>query len=165
VVSASYDLVLPLANERAVRPSLQSRSQTVLLHATTTPNWTALAHRHVAGIDDCIVCRLPEEELPAFTCSTGRVGTQRPRDASVPFLSAFAGLLLLGDLIRLQHGCLLAREANYTAVDLKTPVPIVSDLIWSCRDGCRMWMPAAARIQRTAGTRFAILDGEAGFLS
>lgn len=159
VTDASYDLVLPLANERGVRPALQSRPQTVLLHATTTPNWRALAHRHVAGHDDCIVCRLPEEESPIFTCSTGRVGTQRPRDASLPFLSAVAGLLLLGDLIRLQQGSLLARTENFTAVDLGTSTPFVRELTWACRDGCRVRMPAAARIRRTAGMRFAQLDG------
>ncbi|OGL15858.1 MAG: hypothetical protein A3F92_09440 [Candidatus Rokubacteria bacterium RIFCSPLOWO2_12_FULL_71_22] len=161
VVGATYDLVLPLANERGVRPALQSRAQTILLHATTTPNWKAIAHRHVAGHDDCIVCRLPEEEAAVFTCSTAPVGIERPMDASLPFLSAIAGLLLLGDLVRLQHGRLLERASNFSSVDLSTPVPFVRELTWTCRDACRVRMPAAARIRRTAGTRFAQLDGDA----
>jgi len=112
VVDSAYDLVLPLANERGVRPALQSRPQTVLLHATTTRSWRAIAHRHVAGHDDCIVCRLPLEEDPAFVCSTAPVGIERRMDTSIPFLSGLAGLLLLADIIRLQHDRLLDRKTN-----------------------------------------------------
>ena len=160
VIDASYDLVLALANEHGVRPALQSRPQTVLLHSTTTRSWKAIAHRHVAGHDDCIVCRLPSEENSLFACSTASVGTQARMDASLPFLSGLAGLLLLGDVIRLQCGRLLDRATNFASVDLSTPVPFVRELTWECRTKCRVRMPGAARARRTKGTRFADLDGD-----
>jgi ThiF family len=153
-----FDLVLPLANERGLRPLLQGRAQTVLLHATTTPNWTALAHRHVAGHDDCLVCRLPAEDEPVFTCSTGTVGEEVRVDASLPFLSAAGGLLLLADIVRLHLGCLVERPANFGSLDLRTSEPVVRQLRWECRDACPMWLPAAARLRIAEGHRFASLD-------
>ncbi len=160
VIDATYDLVLPLANERGARPILQSRAQTVLLHATTTPSWKAIAHRHVAGRDDCIVCRLPSQEDSVFGCSIASVGTQNRMDASLPFLSGLAGLLLLGDVIRLQYGRLLDRNTNFASVDLSTAVPFVRELAWECRTECRVRMPVTERARRTKGSRFADLDGE-----
>lgn len=159
VVEGAYDVVLPLANEHGVRRVLQARAQTVLLHATTTPSWRALSHRHVAGRDDCLICRLPEQEPTGFACSTAQVGKEKQADASLPFLSAMAGLLLLSNLIRLQHGQLLERRANFTALDLRSPVPIFDEKTWRCQEGCRAWMPAPARLRRTSGSRFARLDG------
>lgn len=153
-----FDLVLPLANERGIRPLLQARGQTVLLHSTTTPNWAALAHRHVAGHDDCIVCRLPAEEEPGFTCSTVAVGGEVRADASLPFLSAAAGLLLLMGIIRLEHGKLLERPSNFGYLDLRGPEPRVRELRWRCRDACSMWLPAPTRLKLANGHRFAGLD-------
>ena len=122
-----------------MRPALQARPEPVLLHATTTPSWGAIAHRHIAGHDDCIVCRLPEEADPQFTCSTADVGEGEERmDASLPFLSAAAGLLLTIELFRLQHGLILERTSNYTGLNLETPVPLVTEYPWRCRAGCHV---------------------------
>lgn len=107
-VDRQYDVVLALANDHGVRSFLQGRQPTVLLHATTSPNWQAQLHRHVAGRDDCIDCRLPSPAA-AFVCSTEEVegaGGQR-FDAAVPPLSSLAGLLLGAELVKLQHGTLL----------------------------------------------------------
>ena len=123
------------------------------------PTWTAIAHRHVAGRDDCIVCRLPEEEDP-LTCSTAAVRGAQRMDASLPFLSGVAGLILLPDMIALERGRLLDRETNFASLDLKTPIPFVRQLRWRCREGCRVRMPADSRLRRTAGSRFLHLDGE-----
>lgn len=160
VVQRQYDLVLALANERNVRPALQARAQTVLLHATTTPNWAAIAHRHVAGVDDCIACRLPGEDPPSFRCSTAAVGIEQPIDASLPFLSALAGLLLLRDVIALQTGRLMESRANFSSLDLREPYPFVSRYRWVCRETCRARMPAGPRLALTEDTRFGNLDGE-----
>ncbi len=90
------DLVLALANEGGVRSRLAHRQPTVLLHATTSPNWQAQAHRHVAGVDDCLHCRLPPEDAPRMGCSEGKVQVdeENSMDAALPFLSATAGLML-----------------------------------------------------------------------
>jgi hypothetical protein len=155
-----FDLILPLANEYGVRAALQSRPQPLLLHATTSPWWSAQLHRHVAGLDDCIVCRLPEEEDPAFDCTTGDVsidGKQR-MDASLPFLAAASGLLLLAALARLQTGQLDEQEANQVTLHLDQPEPAVVETIWECRPTCRVRPAAARRHARAEGTRWAHLD-------
>ena len=158
IVDAEYDLVLALANEWGVRPALQSRPEPVLLHATTTPTWTAISHRHIAGRDDCIVCRLPYEEDPTFKCSTAPVGPRRRNDASLPFLAGLAGAMLLRDLVALQYGCLHERPTNFASVDLREPTPFTRELKWQCREGCRARLPGYLRRSLAAGNRYIHLD-------
>lgn len=160
VLEADYDVILPLANEGGVRPALQSRAEPVLLHATTTPNWTSISHRHVATFDDCIVCRLPNEEDPSFTCSTGSTDSRRRNDASLPFLSGLAGALLLRDLVALQGGRLVERDTNFASVNLAEPVPFTRELRWVCRPDCRTRLPAGVRRTLSGGSRYAHLDRE-----
>jgi hypothetical protein len=74
------DLVLPLANEFDVRRAIGQRGEPVLIHATTSPNWTAELHRHLARRDGCIDCRLPQAATGAFRCATGPL----PESGAVP---------------------------------------------------------------------------------
>lgn len=162
VAERVYDLILPLANERGARVFLQSRAEPVLLHATTTPSWSATVHRHLAGRDGCIVCRLPAEEEPAFSCATAEVGARKKADASLPFLSAAAGALLLGDLARLQLGQLAERDRNYAILDLRSPLPRASSYDWpGCSTDCQIVVPAPARVALAKHTRWAHLDAAA----
>src|SRR5690348_5542772 len=67
---ARPDLILPLANERGVRRAIAHRHEPVILHATTSRSWQAQMHRHIAGLDDCIDCRVRGVAAPArFGCS------------------------------------------------------------------------------------------------
>jgi hypothetical protein len=158
LVDRDYDVILPLANERGARPLLQARSSTVLLHATTSRNWEAQVHRHVAGHDDCVPCRIPNESPgPMFGCSTGDVGQERRQDAALPFLSGTAGLLLMTALAKLQMGRLLDDKANYHALGFDGPAPYRQVITKQCRDGCSSWMADEQRIA-TARGRFADLD-------
>jgi hypothetical protein len=161
VVDATYDVVLALANDNGVRSFLQGRQPTVLLHATTSPNWQAQSHRHIAGRDDCIDCRLPAGS-PRFTCATEEIetGTGQHVDAAVPPLSAFAGLLLATDLVRLQHDGLVETPHNYTAVEISRPEPVVGRYVRTCRDGCASRLPASRRAPLDAHSRFQYLDPE-----
>jgi Dinucleotide-utilizing enzymes involved in molybdopterin and thiamine biosynthesis family 2 len=162
VVEATYDVVLALANDRGVRSFLQGRQPTVLLHATTSPNWQAQLHRHIAGRDDCIDCRLPAG-TPRFTCSTEEVvdASGARFDAAVPPLSAIAGFLLITELVRLGQGSLLEERANYTAVELLTAVPSATQrLVRSCRDGCRVRKQPDVRRGLDANSRWLDLDTE-----
>lgn len=162
VAETVYDLIVPLANERGARVFLQSRAEPVLLHATTTPNWSATVHRHIAGRDGCIVCRLPNGEQPAFTCASAEVGTRKKADASLPFLSAAAGALLLGDIARLQLGQLANRDRNYAILDMRSPTPHTSSYDWpGCSDDCQIVVPATARVALAKHTRWAHLDAAA----
>jgi hypothetical protein len=160
-VQARYDVVLALANDRGVRSFLQGRQPTVLLHATTSRSWEAQLHRHVAGWDDCVVCRLPPEAA-RFTCAEGEV--QAPDgdrvDAALPPLSATAGLLLAAELKRLELGALVEDARNFTAVGLTSPTPIVQRKIYRCTSGCGSRRPPAVRQTVDVHSRWLHLDGD-----
>ena len=160
VVDRKYDVILALANDRGVRSFLQGRQPTVLLHATTSPNWQAQLHRHVAGRDDCIDCRLPNKSA-AFICSTEEIETSGGQrfDAAVPALSALASLLLAAGLVRLQRGALMDDPYNFTAVELTAGSPIVQRKIRKCRDGCAVRRPPQVRQLIDAHSRWLRLDG------
>jgi hypothetical protein len=153
-----YDLILPLANERGVRKLLQMRPEPLLLHAITTPNWSTIAHRHIAGRDGCLVCRIPQEQDVRFTCAKGEIGQVVKQDASLPFLSAAAGALLLAEIVRLQLAALDEREANYGLLDLREPSPFTTAYAIRCNEGCRVVPPAAVRETAAGTTRWASLS-------
>lgn len=160
VVDAQYDVILALANEYGVREALAYRQSTVVLHATTSANWQAQVHRHVAGHDDCLPCRLPGD-TPKMRCSEGEVPTPAgaSMDAALPFLSATAGLMLLVELIRLARGRLLDTPHNYVAVEFNGPnVPAARRAIASCRPGCRTRLARHSRRSADAHSRWAYLD-------
>lgn len=161
VVEREYDVVLALANEHGARSLLQGRQPTVLLHATTSPNWQAQLHRHIAGRDDCVPCRLPEHVRSAFACSTATAATQQDgarHDASLPQLSALAGLLLATALVRLQVGELATLDHNSFHVKLDAPDPIAGRVVQSCRQSCTSRLPASARADLEAHGRYRSLD-------
>jgi hypothetical protein len=119
-----HDLVLTLANERGVRAAVATRGEPLLLHATTSPHWTAELHRHIADRDDCPACRLPSDEQPRFGCSTGPAepGDTTSRDAALPFLSAMAGLMLTAALTELHVGSgLIAGRHNHWRLHFEFP--------------------------------------------
>jgi molybdopterin/thiamine biosynthesis adenylyltransferase len=99
-----FDVVIPVANEHNVRWEIQANVPPLMIHAATGRNWNALFGRHIPGNDDCLADRFEGiEDKPSFTCSTGRVPIEAEKtvDASLPFLSFFAGLLIAADLSRL----------------------------------------------------------------
>ena len=161
VVDRQYDVILALANDRGVRGFLQGRQPTVLLHATTSPNWQAQLHRHVAGLDDCTGCRLPSAP-PLLACSTEEIEMPGGQtfDAAIPPLSGLAGLLLAAELVKLQHGVLVGEAHNFTAVDLATGTPIVQRKIRRCRAGCAVRRNPRVRQELDGESRWVHLDGE-----
>lgn len=164
VSKARYDLVLALANERGVRAQLAYTQPTVLLHATTSPSWQAQVHRHVAGHDDCINCRLPDTTERTFACAEGAVATPsgESHDAALPFLSGTAGLLLLVQLARLAAGRLLDSPRNRVAVQFGQRELFVSDHRQRCSVACRTRLPKSGRHQIEGQSRWYQLDGEPG---
>ncbi len=156
VVDATYDVILPLANERAVRPALQARIPPILLHATTSRHWQAQLHRHVPGRDDCLTCRIPTD-MAQTSCSKGEISPEEP-DAALPFLSATAGLLLAGELARLSATGRFDEPESVTALDLSTSDPALQRFAMPCREGCASWPSAAIRRVVNEGTRWASLD-------
>jgi hypothetical protein len=111
------NLVLPLANDRAVRRAIAMSGERLLIHATTGRDWTAELHRHIEDVDECIACRFPEpNRAPTFACSSGQVTdieTGRQNDAALPFLSAASGLMLARALAMHASGELTRLDANF----------------------------------------------------
>lgn len=100
----AYDIVLPVANEYGVRQSLQPAFPPLMIHASTGNNWNVTFGRHIPGRDDCFAERFAGVEMaPKPGCSEGRLPDSRPDapDASLPFLSFWAGFLTAVDLVRL----------------------------------------------------------------
>jgi hypothetical protein len=155
------DLVLPLANDRGVRNQIAARGEPVLIHATTSRLWEAQLHRHIAGRDDCIACRMPQPAAePAFSCSTGPVPVKsgQSTDAALPFLSAAAGLLLLAGLFRLHVGELGIGEHNFWALKFRDAHGWLRRSVWACHEGCGMMLPASVRRSIHARRRWSHLD-------
>jgi hypothetical protein len=157
-----FDVVLELANDYGVREAIAHRNATVLLHATTGQNWLSQLHRHVAGRDDCIACRLGEVKEPAFeACSTVTVKTssEERMDAALPFLSAAAGLMLATLLQRLQAGVLVESTANNWRWDFLSEQRMVAPPGRSkCHVRCSSWYSPEARKKVNQGARWAHLD-------
>lgn len=160
------DLVLVLANERNVRTEVASMGEPLLLHATTSPNWTAELHRHVADVDDCPGCRIPETARPSFGCSSGAAvpGSDGSGDAALPFLSAAAGLMLAVALLDLGHRqTLLAGRFNHWPLNMSL-IGNTWQRVPHPGGRCPHTQPAAVRatVQAAEPRRWDYLDRTAG---
>jgi hypothetical protein len=157
-----HDLVLPLANERGVRRLIAYRGEPLLMHATTSPNWTAELHRHLPDRDDCIDCRLPDTTAPRMQCSTGPtdVTDSTSPDAALPFLSAGAGLMLAAALATLPDGPAMTGRFNHWQFDLTLAIPLVRPHQHQLRQACREQPSAALRslISESEPRRWDYLD-------
>jgi hypothetical protein len=144
---ARHDLVLPLANGRNVRTLITQRGEPLLLHATTSGNWTAELHRHIPDRDDCPSCRIPEISVPQFTCSTGPAVPEQPDspDAALPFLSAGAGLQLAAALTNLSSSGWIEGQVNHWQLDLTLTGQPLRSLRHRARDGCQHVQPRHVR--------------------
>jgi hypothetical protein len=155
------DIVLPLANEYSVRHFVACRGEAIVLHATTSRLGEAQFHRHIAGQDDCIVCRMPNRAThPAFSCGTApAVSVGGPSaDAALPFLSAAAGLALLSGLFRLQHGELGKGRHNLWAICFGDERRHGRRAVHRCQEECTATLPRGARLKIHRGRRWSHLD-------
>jgi hypothetical protein len=158
------DLVLPLANDFDARHAIGQLGENILIHATRSPSWTAQLHRHIAGRDDCIECRLPSGAEVRFDCSEGPLPPTSDvtgggsSDAALPFLSAGAGLLLLAGLMQLQVGVFTELVHNHRRLILELgPRHTLQGGIHGCREGCTQVLSADIRRDLNAGTRWSHL--------
>jgi len=154
------DLVLPLANERAVRNAVSQRGEPLLLHATTSPTWEAQLHRHIPDRDDCIMCRMPPSGgTVQLACSAVRVGGEgMPTDAALPFLSASAGFLVMNGLHRLMSGDLSRGDCNLWRLLYNSPRAFIRSAKCKCQTDCVGIPSRSIRSRVNAGRRWACLD-------
>jgi len=158
------DLVLVLANEHGVREAVAQRGEPLLLHATTSANWTAELHRHVPGRDDCPACRIPmKAQQLSFACSEGPADPtdEQSSDAALPFLSTTAGLMLCAALLDLTNDrrVLDGRENHWLAY---LELPLGSPIQTAIHRGatCVHRLPPGARkaIQAAQPRRWDFID-------
>lgn len=170
--AARPDLLLPLANGRSVRSNVAGRGFPLIVHATTSTNWTAELHRHIAGRDECLTCRFPVA-TPEFECSTGpaspgskSVSTNHPEedvtsdDAALPFLSAASGLMLAISLMQLSPDKpFVADRTNHWVLHLQLGHRLVQSSI-RLGSECKH-LPSSdvrSRIHSSSPTRYDYLD-------
>lgn len=154
----SFDTVLVLANERDVRTLVSWRNDPIQLQATTGQSWLSQLHRHIAGRDDCVRCRMADVRAPQLACSASPTATAeqptRP-DASLPFLSAASGLMLVSALQRLQRGEFGTGERNMWGWDFRNTLRMASSGCNVCRGDCSTLLDAAARQKIVSRTYWA----------
>lgn len=172
VTASRPDLLLPLANGRDVRSNVAVRGFPLIVHATTSTNWTAELHRHIAGRDECLACRFPGVTLE-FECSTGpahpgekAIPSNNPEedvtsdDAALPFLSATAGLMLAISLMQLSPDQpFVADRDNHWVLHLQLGHRLVQSSI-RLGSGCKH-LPSSdfrRRVHSSSPSRYDYLD-------
>jgi|GEM_PF-3036732 len=102
------DLLISTANEHHVRWHIEVAFPPVQLHASTGMNWQAAVFRHIPVIDPCSLCVFPDSGAAAQpVCATGQVidpVSEVAVDASLPFLSYAAGLMIAVEAYKLAAG-------------------------------------------------------------
>lgn len=102
------DIVLPLANERNVRRSIQHDRPPLMLHASTGQS-DVFVRRNIPLDEPCLLCHFPpdaaETEAP---CAEGEAPTggddeDGGTDAAFPFASFLAGCFVAGELAKLSR--------------------------------------------------------------
>jgi hypothetical protein len=158
---ARPDLILNLANGRGVRHAIGQRTEPILLHASTSREYTAELHRHLPTYDQCIACRFPDPCEPLFKCSTAPAPPlehEESADAALPFLSATAGLVLAAALAQLPDGPLITGRPNHWRIHLAPDTRLTQSVHWSCSKDCAAVQPRQVRQAINAGRRWASLD-------
>ena len=141
-----FDTVLVLANERDVRTAVSHRPDPIQFQATTGRSWLSQLHRHIAGRDDCVRCRMADIRAPQLACSEAPLPSgDQPNgaDGALPFLSAGSGLMLVSTLQRLQLGDLGADRTNMWSWDFRSAFRMHSSGQCKCRRDCPVVLPPA----------------------
>ena len=120
------DLVIPTANERNVRHSIQHQVPPLQVYGTTGRNWDAFLGRHIPLQEDCLACRFPRGDLsePPLACSTGSVQTENrlgetSPDAALPFLSTAAAALAVAELLKVTNAEDYPCNPNLACLDFR----------------------------------------------
>ena len=164
---ARSDTWISLTNEDAAWASVPFHLPPVVLHGTTTSGWGFGAGRHIPGLEDCTLCRMPRPHAEfRGPCASGQLQPGRderdlgaPR-ASLPFLSTASAALLMGMLMQLETGAGVVELANQVSADLSVGLPAVIALQRAPTEGCRgcMVMRSPAWEWRGGRGRYAVLS-------
>ena len=139
------DLILCLANEQNVWPTIQHNFPPVVLHATTTRNWGINFGRHLPLKEWCILCRFAEEfsKQHNFTppCSESIINdsrfTQEPKQilGVLPFLSAASAAMIAAEIAKLNMEESLSRN-NFGQFSFRNPAENFIAIHQSKKEDC-----------------------------
>ena len=153
-----FDTNLILANDYHVRTLVSSRNDPIQLQATTGQSWLSQLHRHIAGRDDCIRCRMDDIKDVRLVCGEVPVdttGDTPESDAALPFLTAASGLMLVSALQRLNIGEFGRGRVNTWRWDFRSTQRITSFGTHGCQEGCSTKLPLVVRREISQNTRWA----------
>lgn len=95
------DILIPTANERNVRYTIENLFPPLQIYGTTGKNWQASMLRHIPMRDSCSLCHSFKGVHLPTQCATGPVLVDNNMiDASLPFLSFAAGLMATSEVIK-----------------------------------------------------------------
>ena len=100
------DILISAANERNVRPQIESAFPPLQVYATTGRNWQATLFRHIPLSDACSLC-VPGSETPRLLapCATASPASAEDNggedDVALPFLSYAAGIMTAAEIAKL----------------------------------------------------------------
>ncbi len=143
-----FDTVLVLANEWDVRTQVSWRNDPIQFQATTARSWGSQLHRHIAGRDGCVRCRMADIREPQMACGEVDTATRtRPEqgDAALPFLSAASGLMMVSALQRLQLGEFGKNDVNTWRWDFRSTHKMYTPGHSPCRRQCPTQLPKEPR--------------------
>lgn len=162
-----FDIWLPLANEGGVRRSMAKQFPPVMVHGSTSSDWEVYLGRHIPLQDYCLHCRFPSSQAePDYPCSTGKSATQQEAstssredpDPSLPFLSAAAAVLVVGELFKLGAPGYI-EHPNYVCGNLHGSMDTLIALSRRPSDNCPTCRhaPEGRWAERIQGTRYGQL--------
>ena len=153
-----FDTVVVLANERDVRTRVSARNDPIQFQATTGRSWMSQLHRHIAGRDDCVRCRMDDIRDPRLACGEApidRAEDSAEPDAALPFLSAASGLMLISALQRLQGTDFGQGRLNTWRWDFRSTHEVATSGQHLCKRGCSTLLPSDVRNRINSATRWA----------
>ncbi|HEY0827439.1 MAG TPA: ThiF family adenylyltransferase, partial [Bacilli bacterium] len=117
---SQFDFILPLANEDGLRNKLQNALPPLCIHVATAPGWGVTLYRHIPGIDNCLQCYPSEDSKKIkLVCAEEEIQVLEERvDAALPFLPIFAGVLLVGEMMKLRYGEVYPNVPNTVSIEL-----------------------------------------------
>jgi hypothetical protein len=115
------DVVLPLVDNNNARQIIQMNMPKLSVYGTTG-SWTFSVSRQKALEDDCIICRHPNRETKDLPCGIVELAPPEPKEkpvnAAVSFVSALPGILVAGELVKLNYD--KEYSQNFLQIDLSS---------------------------------------------
>ncbi len=159
----SPDILISAANERSVRPHIESGFPPLQVYGTTGRNWQSTLFRHIPLKDACSLCVPGAEtvQLPAL-CATAPPASPDDADeddVALPFLSYAAGLMTVAEIAKVTlTGKAVGR--NRVFFEPRTPT-LVRAVTLNHKAGCVCGMrDGSVHHAAIQGSRFASLSSK-----